>query len=247
MLCPKIIFPKVPVLFVAGIFLLQTIASMAYGQSLPNFVQDDFQHKINLYDVNGRPIANEAPETQGSPLFVTKWKPGWIRLADSRFFPGVQLKLDLQKQVVHYKRGDGDDIEVEPGQVKELAILDTVAGVAVLYQFVSGFQPIDNQTAISFYLLLDSGGICLFESLRKELKQDKDDFSGETHREYAFYSDYYVFHRGQMVRIKKDLKFFVELTNDKHDQMEDYLKKNKVSFKSAEDIRQFIHYYNGLP
>ncbi len=50
-----------------------------------------------------------------------------------------------------------------------------------------------------------------------------------------------------MTRIKRDSRFFLELTFDKHDQMEDYLTKNKVSFRSAEDIRQFIHYYNGLP
>jgi hypothetical protein len=29
--------------------------------------------------------------------------------------------------------------------------------------------------------------------------------------------------------------------------MDDYLQKTKVSFKSIDDIRQFIHFYNGLP
>jgi len=238
---------KASVILFAGILLLQIIPCMAHGQGQPNFVQDDFQHKINLYDVNGLPIGNDAVETKGSPLFTVKWKLGWIRLADSRLFPGVMLRLDLEKQVVHYKRADGNDIEVEPGRVKELAILDTVDGAEVAYQFSCGYQPIGNQSETSFYLVLDSGRVSFLESLRKVMRQEKDAISGDSRREYKLYNDFYVYNQGKMSRIKKDTKFFLDLTNDKHDQMEDYLNKNKISFRSMEDIRQFIHYYNGLP
>jgi len=237
---------RVAVILFASI-LLQTIPCIVHSQSPDNFVQNDFQHKINLYDVNGRPIGGEAIETKGSPLFLTKWKLGWMRLADGRIFPGVPLKLDLQNQVVHYRRADGNDIEVEPGQVKELAILDTVAAVKVVYRFICGFPPIDNQSPTSFYLLLDSGKISLLESMRKVFKQDKDDFSGKTSREYSLYSDFYIVSNGKMTRIRREPRFFVERTNDRKRQMDDYLQKTKVSFKSIDDIRQFIQFYNGLP
>jgi hypothetical protein len=244
---PGVTSKKVPFILFAGILLLQMIPCMIHGQGQPNFVQDDFQHKINLYDVNGRPIGNDAVETKGSPLFTVKWKLGWIRLADSRFFPGVLLRLDLEKQVVHYKRADGNDIEVEPGRVKELAMLDTVNGAQVVYQFSCGYQPIGNQSENSFYLVLDSGRVSFMESLRKVLRQEKDAISGDPSREYKLYDEFYIYKEGKMTRLKKDAKFFLEFTNDKHDQMEDYLSKNKISFRSMEDIRQFIHYYNGLP
>jgi len=244
---PRVISKKAPVILFAGILLLQLIPCMVHGQPPPNFAQDDFQHKINLYNVNGLPIVNEAAGTEGSPLFVTKWKLGWIRLADNRFFTGIPIELDLEKQQVHYKRADGNDIEVVPGQVKELGILDTIAGTAVVYRFACGYQPIDNQSATSFYLILDSGKVCFLESMRKAIYQEKDDFSDDSRREYKLYNDFYVFYQGKMARIKKDSKFFLELTNDKHDQMKDYLTKNKVSFRSVEDLGQFIHYYNGLP
>jgi len=244
---PGVTSKKAPVILFACILLLQMRPCMVYGQAQPNFVQDDFQHRINLYDVNGHPIGNDAVETNGSPLFIVKWKLGWIRLADSRFFPGVLLRLDLEKQVVHYKRADGNDIEVEPGRVKELAILDTVDGATVVYQFSCGYQPIGNQSETSFYLVLDSGRVSFLESLRKEIRQEKDAISGDARREYKLYDAFYVYNQGKMTRIKKDTKFFLELTFDKHDQMEAYLNKNKVSFRSMEDIRQFIHYYNGLP
>jgi hypothetical protein len=246
MIYPRVISKAAILILFAGIFL-QTIPCRVQSQPPSNFVQDDFQHKINLYDVDGRPLVSGSVETKGSPLFLTKWKLGWIRLADGRFFSGMPLILDLQKQVVHYRRSDGNDIEADPGQVKELAILDTVAGVAVGYRFLCGFQPIDNQSQTSYYLLLDSGKLSILESMRKVLRQDKDDFAGETKREYNLYNDFYVVSNGKMVRIKRDSKFFVDLTKDKQPQMDDYLQKNRVSFKSIEDIRHFIQYYNGLP
>jgi hypothetical protein len=231
--------------FLAAGCMLQLIPCRIHGQSPPTFVQSD--NRINVYDVNGHPLVNPAVETEGSPLFITKWNLGWIRLVDGRFFSGVPLKLDLEKQTVHYKRSDGNEIEVEQGQVHQLAILDTLAGTAVAYQFVCGFAPIDNQSETSFYLLLDSGKVWFLESMQKKIYKEKNDYSGINVREYKLYNDFYVYNQEKMRRIKKDTKFFLELTNDKHDQMEAYLNKNKVSFRSMEDIRQFIHYYNGLP
>jgi hypothetical protein len=247
MMYPGVTAKKIPIIVFAGIVLLQMIPYMVGGQPPDNFVQDDYQHRVVLYDVNGHPLGSGAVETKGSPYFLASWKLGYIRLADNRVFAGVPLELDLQKQKIHYRRSDGTDIELEPGQVKQLVILDTIAGAQVVYQFVSGFPAVDNQSETSFYLVLDSGKVTLLESMRKELHSEKDELSGDANREYRLYDDFYTFTGGKMTRIKRDAKFFVELTKDKHDQMDDYLKKSKVSFRSAEDIRQFIHYYNGLP
>jgi hypothetical protein len=234
--------------FLAGGFILQLIPCQVHGQSPANIMQNDQAHLLSFYDVNGHPIVNPAAETEGTPLFVSKWNLGWIRLADGRSFVGVPLELDLEKQTVHYRRSDGIEIEVEPGQVRQLAMVDTIAGKAVAFQFACGFDPIDNQSETSFYLLLDSGKVCFLESMRKKVYKEEDGFSaGNTRRQYKLYDEFYVYNGGKMTRIKKDNKFFLELTNNKHDQMDDYLKKNKISFRSMEDIRQFIDYYNGLP
>jgi hypothetical protein len=242
-----VISARARLILFAGI-LLQAVPNVVRAQTMnDNFVQDDFSHKINLYDVNGRPIGIDGIETKGSPFFTPKWKQGWFRLADGRTFSVVTLKLDLEKQVVHYLRADGSDIEVDRGQIKELAMLDTINGVIVAFRFLNGLQPIDNQSQTNFYLLLDSGKVSFLESMRKELKQDKEGFSGETHREYNLYSDFYVLSAGKMTRMRKDAKFFLQLTNDRRGQMEDYLQKTKVSFRSIDDIGRFINYYNGLP
>lgn len=225
--------------------MLLLIPFGVHGQALSGTV-DNTGRNVSIFDASGRPLINPDVETEGSPLFIAKWKLGWIRLADSSLFAGVPLELDLEKQTVRYKRSDGVEIGVEQGKVRSIAIMDTVAGQLVSYQFSCGFPPIDNQSATSFYLQLDSGKICLLESLRKRFYQEKK-YTGESSQEYRLYDEYYVYYKGKMIGVRKDTKFFLALTNDKHDQMEAYLKNNKSSLRSVDDIWQFIHYYNGLP
>jgi hypothetical protein len=230
-------------IFIAA-FFLQAISNPVAAQSV--IEDNNFDKTIRIYDANGRAMANPAIEAVGSPLFLPNWKLGWIRLADSRVFTAVPLRFDLEQQEVHYKRADGTDVDVQSGQIKQMAITDTIAGAPVVYEFLSGFPPIDNQTETSFYLVLDSGRVSLLESLRKKIFQDKNAYAGSFVKEYRLYSDLYVVINGKLIRIKWDAKFFRGLTRDKQMQMDDFLNKNTVSFKSDEDIRKFIHFYNGL-
>jgi hypothetical protein len=232
-------------LFLAGSFLLQLIPWRVHAQVPPNFVPS--YQTVNVYDVNGHTMANGTTDVNGTPLFTPQWKLGLIRLADGRIFTGVPVEIDLEKQLVYYKRADGSEEEVQPGQISQVIILDTIPNGNVIYQFVRGYPPIDNQTAANFYLLLDSGKVSFLESVRKRYIEQKNDFTSETNKEYRTYEDFYVFGKGQITRIKKDEKFFLALTGDKQTLMENFIKDNKISFKSEEDIRRFLHYYNGLP
>jgi hypothetical protein len=233
------------VLSFAAIVLWQGLFNPVTAQS--SIEGNNFDKTIRMYDENGRPLTNAAIDAQGTPYFLSNWKMGAIRLTDSRVFTAVPLKLDLEQQEVHYKRADGTDIDIQPGQVKQITITDTIAGILKTYQFLSGLPPIDNQTETSFYLLLDSGRVSLLESLRKKLYQEKNAYAANFVKEYRMYNDFYVVSDGKLVRIKKDLKFFQQVTSDKQAQISDYLTKNKVSFKSLDDIQRLIHYYNGLP
>lgn len=231
--------------FLAGGFLLQLIPSRVHAQEPPNFVPS--YQTVNVYDVNGHALGVGSAEINGTPLFTPKWKLGLIRLVDGRTFTAVPVQVDLEKQLVYFKKPDGSAEEVQPGLVKQVIVLDTMGTTNVTFQFVSGYPPIDNQTVTNFYLLLDSGKVSFLESVRKRYYEQKNELTSEITKEYRTYEDFYVFEQGKINRIKKDQKFFLELTNDKSNQMQAFLASNKISFKSEEDIRRFLHYYNGLP
>jgi hypothetical protein len=241
---PRITHKTVLFFFLAGSFLLQLVPSRVHGQVPPTI---DLDHKFNVYDINGHPIVNPTVDVDGTPLFIAGWKPGSIQLADGRIFANVPVELDLEKETVHYRRADGNEIEIESGLVRQVTIRDTVPYANLAYQFVCEYPPIDNQNATSFYLLLDSGKVCFLECIWKKFYEKKNEYSGETNREYRIYNDFYVYSQGKITRIKRDTKFFLALTSDKLNQMEAYLQNNKTSLRSEEDIRRFLHYYNGLP
>lgn len=230
---------------ILGFLLLQVICFPGYSQTSP-IESNNFDKTIRIYDESGHPLKNAAIEAVGTPLFLPNWKLGWIRLADNRVFTAVPLKLDLEQQEVHYKRADGTDIDVQPGQIRQMAIVDTIAGTPVLYQFLSGFEAIDNQTETSFYLVLDTGRVILLESLRKKLFQEKNAYAASFVKEYRLYNDLYIVSSGKMIRVKRDAKFFQRLTKDEQTRMDDFAEKNKITFKSEEEIRKYIDYYNGL-
>jgi hypothetical protein len=234
------------ILFIlAGGILLQLIPGRAHAQEPPNFVPN--YQTVNVYNVNGHTMTSGGTDVNGTPLFTSLWKQGLIRLVDGRSFRAVPAQIDLEKQTVRYKQLDGSVQEIQPGLVSQVIILDTMGTVNVTFQFVSGYPPIDNQTMTNFYLLLDSGKVTFLESVRKRYIQEKNEYTTETNKEYRTYEDFYVFENGKMTRIKKDERFFLGLTNDKQSLMENFIKENKISFKSEESIRHFIHYYNGLP
>jgi len=231
-------------LFLAGSSLLQSMPYRAHAQAPPTI---DLDHKFNVYDLDGHPIVNIKSDVDGNPFFIADWKSGMIQLVDGRSFGNILVQLDLEKQTVHYKGADGNELQVESALVRQVIIRDTIPNSNSVYQFVTGLPPVDNQTATSFYLVLDTGKISFLEPIWKKFYEKKNEYSGETIREYRIYNDFYVYSGGKIVRIKRDAKFFLALTNDKTTQMENYLSSNKTSFKSEEDIRRFIHYYDGLP
>jgi hypothetical protein len=122
--------------FLVGGFLLETIPCRVHAQAPPNFVPS--YQTVNVYDVNGHTMANATADVEGTPLFIPKWNLGLIRLVDGRIFTGVPVELDLEKQLVRYKRGDGSEEEVQPGLVSQVIILDTVGHANLTYPFVSG-------------------------------------------------------------------------------------------------------------
>ena len=231
-------------LFLAGSFMLQSIPYRVCGQVPPTI---DLDHKFNVYDVDGHPIVNIKTDVEGNPFFIADWRSGTIQLVDGRTYANIFVQLDLEKQTVHYKGADAAELQIGSELVRQVIIHDTLAHANPVYQFVTGLPPIDNQTANSFYLVLDTGKISFLECIWKKFYEKKNEYSGETNREYRIYNDFYIYTGGKIIRTKRDAKFFLALTNDRSAQMETYVSSNKTSFRSEEDIRRFLHYYNGLP
>jgi len=82
--------------------------------------------------------------------------------------------------------------------------------------------------------------------LRKTVYEEKDSFSGEVRKEFRQYEDYYFLVKNNMERIKRDKEYVLAHMSDKNSQIDAFLQKNKISFKSMDDIKKLVDYYNSL-
>ena len=229
---------------IAGVLFFLSLGLTAKAQDA--VIQSDFEHKINLYNVNGKPLTNGDIDVAGNPYFQTAWRYGLVQIKGSAPFDNIPMRLDLQSQQLHFKNSKNEEIVIMAGAVREVSLYDSSTALRRVYTFRSGFPAIDNQNENNFYMVLSDGKLQMLKSMRKQINVDHDQLSGETRKEFRLYEDYYFFSQGQIQRIKKDKSFVLALMGDKQVQVNQFLSTNKVSFKSMDDINKLVEYYNSL-
>ncbi len=213
------------------------------GQTL---VQDDLQRKITMYNVNGKLFLNPYIDVAGTPFLRQEWRYGKIKTNDNSVFTHVRVRLNLQSQEVHYLQADSVEMVLPAGMVREITVFDSAGNRPDTLTFQCGFPSVNGQDEKSFYQVLCSGRIIFLKSLRKTIHEDKDGLSGEVRKEFREYEDYYFFVPDKLERIKRDKMYILGFMKDRNAPVEEFLQKNKISFKSPDDVKKLVDYYNSL-
>ena len=203
----------------------------------------------NVFDRNGRTFVNPAPDVTGSPFFADDWRVGTVILVDNRRYDGIRLRLNLYSGEVHVMDSVRKEIALEKGYVKEILLPVSpvkMAGLTGTIRFQCGFPSVDTHDGAFLYEVVLEGHCWLLHAVRKVISERKDDLSGETTREYRTYEDYYVYNGTTIQRVKRDKDFLLTVLADKKDKVESFINDNHLRFKSADDIRRVIGYYNQL-
>ena len=225
--------------------IITALALPAYSQH-EAFTQNNAS-TIAVFDANGKPFVNPGSDIAGSPFFNERWNYGTVTLKSNAIYKKNALRLNVLTQEVHYMAETNVEMSVGTGNIKELVLTDSVLGNVTHYRFQNGFPAVDNQDEKFLYQVLTTGRLTMLVSVKKNLVTEKNDFSGETHREYRSYEQLYICLKGIMLRLKKDRVFILGLMTDPQDKMEAYVKNQRPDFHSTEDIKKIIDYYNSLP
>jgi hypothetical protein len=223
--------------------LFATNRMVLYSQNLS--FEKDHANMVRVFDSNGKLFENPNADAAGSRYFSDDWKYGIVTLNNDAVYSKRLLRLDLENQEVHYLENK-TEMTLPAGIVKKVTFIDSSLTPATQYSFICELPPIDNQNEKSFYLILSDGKIKMLKCIRKKIIIEKNEFSGDSNKEYREYDDYYFFTGTSIQRIKKDKSYILGTLKNKAAEVEDYMKTNSLGFKSPQDLKKIIDYYNSL-
>jgi len=197
-------------------------------------------------EITGRPYYPTEGTVNGSPFLNDEWKRCIIKLRDGRYFENVPVKLNLLNQTLHYNTAAGTEMEVSPGLITGLQIIDTSeTGQTSVRHFYCGFNAVGNNDEHTFYEAVVEGKSGLLLCRKVRLAEVKV-VGLATQKEYQSSEEYYVGVDSNIVKCKKSASFFIELFADKKDEVKKYIDDQKLKFKSEKDYRRIVTYYNSL-
>ena len=202
--------------------------------------------RIFLSDVNGRAFVNKYADISGSAYFFPNFKFANIVLKDGRAYKNVNARLNLVEHEVNFIASNGEEGYIGKGMVSSIAFNDTTKEGVNEYLFQTGFSPIDNQNFIHFYQVLVSGKTSLLKSINKSIDERVNELSGEKSKEFAVRENLYILSGGSLKRIKKDAGFFINAMADQKDAVNQFINSNKLNFKSEEQLKKLVEFYNTL-
>jgi hypothetical protein len=211
------------------------------------FTFKPYELSVEVFKTDGRPFVNAPTDIEGTPFFDEAWKPAIVVLQNAKTVGNVKMRLNLQTQEAHFLDKNNAEMAVPAGLIKEIRFTMTPGPDSLMLTFREGFPPVDGQDHNNFYLILLEGKIALVCALSKSVVTKKDPISGEVKKEFVNYENYYLFRNGSMVRVRKDKGFIISKLSDRRDQISEFVDKNRLNYRSIEDIKKIIGYYNSFP
>jgi hypothetical protein len=215
-------------------------------QAQESFVGHATTNSYDVFDHNGKAFVNSETDISGSPFFRDDWTLGTLVLIDNRKYDSVKFRLNVQTQEIHFLNKDNTEFALDKGYIKQARWRQAIGDTQNEIRFQCGFPAIDAQDGTNFYEVVCQGRIQLLRSVRKIIVRRKDVVSGEVRKEYVTYEDFYAFDGKTMQRVKKDKSFVTALLADKKELITSFAEKNNLKFKSVDDLKRTIDYYNSL-
>lgn len=197
----------------------------------------------NLPDIQGKPLSESTySDVSGTVFLYDGWLKGTVEQGNKLSYKDVELKYSTYKDELFFKNPkDGSMLSfVLPVTAFSLAI----NGKFDIYR--NGFPAIDNFNTNSFYQVIFDGGIKLLFKSYKTLIEVKPYNSTTTEKKFVDNPVYYVLKDNVMTKFKPSRKDFLELFNSKSNEIDAFIKKEKIDFKQHQDLAKVFVYYSTL-
>lgn len=175
----------------------------------------------------------------GSPYMDDKYKDGIIYYGDKN--QPAPIRYNAYQDLIEYQQ-NGKALVLDPNP----AIKKVVVGEEVFVPL----SPNGSSKKIGYFAMLDSGKLNLYSKkkviflpFKKGGKLDGSDQPAEFKKSPDIY--FYQVGNGELKQVD-NIKELIASLPDKQDELNQYVKKEKISAKKEKDLIQFVKYYNSL-
>ena len=174
-------------------------------------------------------------ETAGATYLFNDWYSGSVRMADDKVYDGVQLRYDIVKDEIEYKK-DSSLFRIAQG-VQEF----TLPSGTDLYIFRSGFPAVDKYTGKSFYRIMYDGKTKLLKKYQSPIKVEK----ASATREMEPDAKLYILKGDKLTLVTlKDKNSFLKLLSDEKNKMQYVIKEEQLEFDGDDDLAKLLEEYD---
>jgi hypothetical protein len=173
------------------------------------------------------------------------WHEGKVVLLEGDTLRG-NIKYDLQQDLIQYNVANQNTTAFSARKVLFFEIFDT--SVRRYRQFFAlPFSSVSGYRAPVFFELLEEGKMTLLSRESVEYRTyNSPYYMGSYSRLVLVYKYYFLDEKGNINEFTGNKSDLLELMNKKQDEVEKYIKANKLRYDDKYDFARIVAYYNSL-
>lgn len=183
-------------------------------------------------------------DAAGSPYLFNDWKSGSVTLDNQTKLENLKLKFDVLHNKFLFNRNDSTYEFVD--DVREIRINETGEkdGNRELF-FEKVINLNDKILPGTFVQVLSSGKVILLKHFSKRI--EGENFTNgifTTTKQIVSHDNLWATLNNETIPVKLNKHSLEDLTSDKKDEVENYIKAKKINVKNEKDFAAAITYYN---
>lgn len=176
------------------------------------------------------------------------WQTGNIHLFTKEVVKGYPVKYDFGSDLAEIKDTKNDTVVYVPGhQIREFEVYSPQEKKVHVY--INEFKYTKKAYPPVFYELLAAGKMELLKKIKvvliKANYNSTLDVGSKTDTKSLRF-ELFVYNGKEMIKLIKSKKKILALLEDKKEQINQYIKDEKISVKKEEDLIKLFTYYNSL-
>lgn len=201
------------------------------------------QMGINQIESGNQIVAGAYTNYENTPYVPADWVPGTLVTPTGQRYAVALLRYNADLDQPEYQLGE--QVFRPKFAVRRFVLGDSTKADA--RRFSNGFPAVDQQTPASFYEILHDGKTDLLKRTKAVLLDVTGYNSATKQKRFDFTETCYLVRTGTTpVRVKRDKKSLLEVLADRGAQVDEFISREKLKFRTWDDVAKVLRFYDGL-